>query len=35
MAAVVRSMMGASEAPWFLYLLGAVIAVVVEMTGVS
>ena len=35
MAAVVRSMMGTSEAPWFLYLLGAVIAVVVEMTGVS
>jgi len=35
MAAVVRSMMGTVEAPWFLYGLGAVIAVLVEMTGVS
>ena len=35
MAAVVRSTMGAAEAPWFLYGLGAVIAVLVEMTGVS
>jgi putative OPT family oligopeptide transporter len=35
MAAVVRSMMGAAEAPWFLYGVGAVIAVIVEMTGVS
>lgn len=35
MAAVVRSMMGSAEAPWFLYGLGAVIAVLVEMTGVS
>jgi len=35
MAAVVRSMMGSSEAPWFLYGLGAVIAGIVEMTGVS
>ncbi len=35
MAAVVRSMMGSSEAPWFLYGVGAVIAAIVEMTGVS
>ena len=35
MAAVARSMMASAEAPWFLYGLGAVIAVVVEMTGVS
>jgi putative OPT family oligopeptide transporter len=35
MAAVVRSMMGSVEAPWFLYGLGAVIAVLVELTGVS
>ncbi len=35
MAAVARSMMGSAEAPWFLYGLGAVIAVVVELIGVS
>ena len=35
MAAVARSMMGSAEAPWFLYGLGAVIAVVVELVGVS
>jgi putative OPT family oligopeptide transporter len=35
MAAVVESMMGTSEAPWFLYILGAVIAILVELTGVS
>ncbi|OYV92297.1 MAG: oligopeptide transporter, OPT family [Acidobacteria bacterium 21-70-11] len=35
MAAVARSMMGSAEAPWFLYGLGAVIAVVVEIIGVS
>jgi putative OPT family oligopeptide transporter len=35
MAAVARSMMASAEAPWFLYGLGAVIAVIVEMTGVS
>jgi putative OPT family oligopeptide transporter len=35
MAAVARSMMHSADAPWFLYGLGAVIAVVVEMTGVS
>lgn len=35
MAAVVRSTMETTEAPWFLYGLGAVIALLVEMTGVS
>jgi putative OPT family oligopeptide transporter len=35
MAAVARSMMASAQAPWFLYGLGAVIAVVVEMVGVS
>jgi putative OPT family oligopeptide transporter len=35
MAAVARSMMASGEAPWFLYGLGAVIAVVVELVGVS
>jgi uncharacterized oligopeptide transporter (OPT) family protein len=35
MAAVARSMMGSADVPWFLYGLGAVIAVVVEMVGVS
>jgi len=35
MAAVARSMMGSAEAPWFLYGLGAVIAIVVELVGVS
>ncbi len=35
MAAVVQSMLASGEAPWFLYGLGAVIAVIVEMTGVS
>jgi putative OPT family oligopeptide transporter len=35
MAAVIGSMMAATQAPWFLYGLGAVIAVIVEMTGVS
>ncbi len=35
MAAVVRSTLGTAEAPWFLYGLGAVITLLVEMTGVS
>ncbi|MGE5236427.1 MAG: OPT family oligopeptide transporter [Acidobacteriota bacterium] len=35
MAAVARSMMGGAEVPWFLYGIGAVIAVVVEMLGIS
>lgn len=35
MAAVVRSVMGEAGAPWFLYGLGAVIAVIVQMVGVS
>jgi hypothetical protein len=35
MAAVLRGMMAAQGAPWFLYALGAVFAVVVAMCGVS
>jgi len=35
MAAVLRGMMGTQGAPWFLYVLGAVFAVVVAMCGVS
>jgi putative OPT family oligopeptide transporter len=35
MAAVVRSLMGGAQVPWFLYGLGAVIAFIVEMLGVS
>jgi putative OPT family oligopeptide transporter len=35
MAAVVRSTMGTTEAPWFLYGLGGVIALLVELSGVS
>jgi putative OPT family oligopeptide transporter len=35
MAAVITSMMGGGEAPWFLYGIGAVIAVIVEMMGIS
>ncbi len=35
MAAVARSMMASGQAAWFLYGLGAVIAVAVELTGVS
>lgn len=35
MAAVLRGVMGASGAPWFLYALGAVFAIVVAMCGVS
>lgn len=35
MAAVLRGMMAAEGAPWFLYALGAVFAVVVAMCGVS
>jgi putative OPT family oligopeptide transporter len=35
MAAVVESTMGTTQAPWFLYGLGAIIAIVIEMTGVS
>jgi len=35
MAAVVRSMMGTGEVPWFLYGVGGVIAVIVEMLGIS
>jgi uncharacterized oligopeptide transporter (OPT) family protein len=35
MAAVLRGVMAAEGAPWFLYALGAVFAVVVAMCGVS
>ena len=35
MAAVLRGVMGDAGAPWFLYGLGAVFAVVTEMCGVS
>jgi putative OPT family oligopeptide transporter len=35
MAAVVRSTMGATEVPWFLYGVGVACAVVAEMAGVS
>jgi putative OPT family oligopeptide transporter len=35
MAAVLRGVMGTGEAPWFLYGVGAVFAVAVELCGVS
>jgi putative OPT family oligopeptide transporter len=35
MAAVLRGVMGDSGAPWFLYVVGGVIALAVEMCGVS
>ena len=35
MAAVLRGVMGDAGAPWFLYALGAVFAVVVSMCGIS
>jgi putative OPT family oligopeptide transporter len=35
MAAVIGSVMAAGEAPWFLYGIGAVIAVVIQMIGIS
>lgn len=35
MAAVIQSVMSSASAPWFLYGLGAAIAVIVEMIGVS
>jgi uncharacterized oligopeptide transporter (OPT) family protein len=35
MAAVLTGVMGAGGAPWFLYVLGAVFAVVAELCGVS
>lgn len=35
MAAVLRGVMGDAGAPWFLYAVGAVLAVVIEMCGVS
>jgi uncharacterized oligopeptide transporter (OPT) family protein len=35
MAAVLRGVFGGAGAPWFMYLIGAVIAAAVEMCGVS
>ncbi len=35
MAAVIQSVMSAAQAPWLLYGVGAVIALVVEMLGIS
>jgi putative OPT family oligopeptide transporter len=35
MAAVIQSVMTSGSAPWFLYALGGVIAVVVQMLGIS
>lgn len=35
MAAVINSLMGAANAPWRLYALGAMFAIIVEMVGVS
>ena len=35
MAAVLSSLMGGGQAPWFLYGIGVVFAVIVEMIGVS
>jgi len=35
MAAVIQSVMSSAEAPWLLYGVGAVIALIVEMLGVS
>jgi putative OPT family oligopeptide transporter len=35
MAAVLSGLMGGQDAPWFLYGIGGVIAVIVELTGVS
>ncbi|MBP7146586.1 MAG: oligopeptide transporter, OPT family [Acidobacteria bacterium] len=35
MAAVVRSVMASSEAPWFLFGIGAVISVIVQLIGIS
>ncbi|MGD1049303.1 MAG: oligopeptide transporter, OPT family, partial [Candidatus Krumholzibacteriaceae bacterium] len=35
MAAVIKSLMSSKEAPWFLYGMGGVIALVVEILGIS
>jgi hypothetical protein len=35
MAAVISSVMRSGEAPWFLYGIGAVVAVIVQMLGIS
>ncbi len=35
MAAVIKSLMESAEAPWFLYAMGGVIAIIVESLGIS
>jgi putative OPT family oligopeptide transporter len=35
MAAVIASVMQSGQAPWFLYAIGAVVAVIVQMLGIS
>lgn len=35
MAAVIQGIMGTTQAPWFLYGIGAVIAIVMELLGIS
>ena len=35
MAAVIGSVMQSGQAPWFLYGIGAVVAVIVQMLGIS
>jgi putative OPT family oligopeptide transporter len=35
MAAVIKSLMASAEAPWFLYAMGGVIAIIVESLGIS
>ena len=35
MAAVIKSLMSSAEAPWFLYGMGGVIALIVELLGIS
>ena len=35
MAAVIKSLMTSAQTPWFLYAIGGVIAVIVEVLGIS
>ena len=35
MAAIIQSVMESGSAPWFLYFFGAVIAIIIEMLGIS
>ena len=35
MAAVIRSLMSSAEAPWFLYGMGGLVALIVELLGIS